>query len=100
MGEQFEEDFVKAKNDYDVFQQIGTNQHNLEFDISKNYENIRNNVCAKSFKFIESGQKAFVCPLCNSLSLKEFAGEICETCNICTIGQETLGIKIYDSTDY
>lgn len=100
MGEDYQGDFEKARSEFDNFQKIGTNQNNLNFNINANYSNIKSYYCAKSLCLIESASKYFCCPLCNSITSREFAGQICETCNICTIGQETLGIKLFESNEY
>lgn len=100
MGEDYQPDFEKARREFENFQKIGNNQHNLSFNINANYKNIRSSFCARSFALVESANKLFTCPLCNSTTSKEFAGQICDTCNICTIGQETLGIKLFEGGDY
>ena len=96
LGNVFGKEFSKIKQEIDVFQQIGTNQNQINFDTNENLPNIRGFYTAKDFKRIGTTEKVLTCPLCGSVESMEEKGNICETCNLCTLGEEVIGFKLMD----
>jgi hypothetical protein len=84
--------FIAAHNEFEVFQKVGTNQHNLNFNVNENLPNIRSFYCSKTFTKIE--KNSLECPLDGSVCLADNKGQICETCNLCTLGEQVLGLKL------
>ena len=93
----FKKEFDKIKEEFDIFQKIGTNQHQLEFNINDNLPNIRNFYDSKTIKRTGVSDKVVSCPLCNSVALAENKGNVCDTCTLCTLGEEVIGFKLVDS---
>lgn len=51
-------------------------------------------ICAKSLKPIYRGKKSVRCPLCKAFYNAQFAGSICNVCNLCEVGAEASGLTI------
>jgi hypothetical protein len=90
----FQEDnpFTVAHNEFEVFQKVGTNQHNLNFNVNENLPNIRSFYCSKTFTKID--KSSVECPLDGSVCKSDFKGQICETCGLTTLGEQVLGLKL------
>jgi coatomer protein complex subunit alpha (xenin) len=84
--------FGAAHNEFDVFQKVGTNQHNLAFNTNENLPHIRTFFCSRTFTKID--KNSIECPLDGSVCQPEFKGQICETCNLTTLGEQVLGLKL------
>ncbi len=92
----FKKEFDKIKEEIDLFQKIGTNQHQLTFDTNEDLPNIRGFYSAKEFKRIGINEKVLNCPLCESVEEQTKKGEICDSCLLCTLGEEIIGFKILE----
>lgn len=56
-------------------------------------------ICLKTFKPLKGGKADAVrCPLDKSMFEKQFKGQLCETCQLCKIGKEALGVKIFEES--
>ena len=93
----FKKEFDKIEEELDIFQKIGTNQHQLEFNVNDNLPNIRNFYDCMSLKRTNVNDKVITCPLCNSVSLASNKGEKCDICGVCTLGEEVIGFKLMDT---
>jgi hypothetical protein len=91
---EFAEDnpFIATHNEFEVFQKVGTNQHNLNFNVNENIPNIRSFYCSKTFTRID--KNSVECPLDGSVCQSDFKGQMCETCNLTTLGEQVLGLKL------
>ena len=58
--------------------------------------NIRGFYSAKEFKRIGINEKVLNCPLCESVEEQSKKGEICDSCLLCTLGEEIIGFKILE----
>jgi coatomer protein complex subunit alpha (xenin) len=68
-----------------------TDAKELNYDASKAFD-----VCCKTFEPLYHGEAPSVkCPYCASVYKKEFAGEVCATCQMGKIGAQSTGLKCW-----
>jgi hypothetical protein len=65
--------------------------------VNENLPCARSYFCAKTFTRLENNSKLLKCPLCQSITVATARGEICSTCNLCTLGEDVLGLKLSES---
>lgn len=99
LGDEFGSQFEQAKVEFDNFQKIGTNQHNLQFNVNENLPNARQFFDSQNFGRLDLGSKSLKCPLCQSVSSLNSKGQVCGSCNLCSLGEEVLGLKFLESYD-
>jgi hypothetical protein len=59
--------------------------------------NVRGFFCSQSYKRLDISMKTLKCPLCQSTTGAESKGEVCNTCSLCTLGEEVLGLKLVEN---
>lgn len=89
----FEKELNKNKEELDLFQKIGTNQHQLEFDpneineISSAYTSIK-------LEKVNLNESVINCPLCSSIERKSAKNSTCGICDLCVLGESIIGLKL------
>ena len=96
LGSTFKKEFTKIKEEIDLFQKIGTNKHQINFDTNENLPCIREFYSAYELKRVGVSEKILKCPLCNSVELNSAKGKICDTCHLSTLGEEVIGFKVLE----
>ena len=96
LGSAFKKEFNKIKEEIDLFQKIGTNKHQLNFDTNENLPCIKEFYSASELKRVGVSEKILKCPLCNSVEFISAKGKICDTCNLSTLGEEVIGFKVLE----
>ena len=96
LGNSFKKEFTKIKEEIDLFQKIGTNKQQINFDTNENLPCIKVFYSANELKRIGLNEKIITCPLCNSAELTNHKGKICEACNLTTLGEEVIGFKVLE----
>ena len=59
-------------------------------------------LCAGSLTLLEDNRSVATvkCPLCGSIYNKsEYLGQVCETCQLCKLGEDVLGLSIQLESD-
>ncbi len=97
LSAEFQSHFDQAKVEFDNFQKIGTNALNLNFNITENLPCARTYFDSSNFKRLDVNVKTLKCPLCQSVSLIDSKGQLCNTCQLCTLGEEVLGMKLQEN---
>jgi hypothetical protein len=86
------------KKYFQAFQAKGTNQHKLNFNQGLNVEisEISGYLCIGSLKPIDDNRASntLKCPLDGSIFTKEFSGQPCSTCELCTLGEDVMGLNL------
>lgn len=91
---------AKYKKNFQECQKKGSNAHKLAFDPRDSVqvtEIMTGYLCAGSLKQLQDSRAiaAVRCPLCNSIFARaEFEGKLCSTCELCLLGQDSLGLNI------
>lgn len=89
---------TQHKKYFQAFQAKGTNEHRLDFNQNLNIElqEVNGYLCSGTLKPLQDNraQNTLKCPLCTSVSSKECSGKLCMTCQLCTLGQEVMGLNI------
>eukprot|EP01022_Parablepharisma_sp_SALTPOND_P015085 TRINITY_DN2102_c3_g2_i2.p1 TRINITY_DN2102_c3_g2~~TRINITY_DN2102_c3_g2_i2.p1 ORF type:complete len:1245 (-),score=113.50 TRINITY_DN2102_c3_g2_i2:5218-8952(-) len=77
----------------------GTNELKLQFDSAKigQIEEGKGYLCAITLKPLQNARNYIKCPYDMSTFEKGFEGKLCPTCEMCKIGTETIGLKLYNS---
>ena len=96
LGNSFKKEFIKIKEEIDLFQKIGTNKQQINFDTNENLPCIKEFYSANELKRIGLNEKIITCPLCNSAELISHKGKVCGTCNLATLGEEVIGFKVLE----
>ena len=96
LGQTFKKEFNKIKEEIDLFQKIGTNKQQINFDTNENLPCIREFYTSKDIKRIGVSEKVLTCPLCGSVDTIDNKGKICDTCNLSTLGEEVIGFKVLE----
>ena len=96
LGNTFKKEFNKIKEEVDLFQKIGTNKQQINFDTNENLPCIKEFYSATELKRVGINEKIIACPLCNSVELTNYKGKICDTCNLSTLGEEVIGFKVLE----
>ena len=96
LGSSFKKEFTKIKEEIDLFQKIGTNKQQINFDTNENLPCIKNFYSATELKRVGVNEKILTCPLCGSVEFISYKGKICNTCNLSTLGEEVIGFKVLE----
>ena len=96
LGSTFKKEFNKIKEEIDLFQKIGTNKHQINFDTNENLPCIREFYSASELKRVGVSEKILKCPLCNSVEFNSAKGKLCDTCHLSTLGEEVIGFKVLE----
>ena len=96
LGNTFKKEFNKIKEEIDLFQKIGTNKQQINFDTNENLPCIKEFYSATEIKRVGVSEKILTCPLCNSVDFISCKGKVCETCNLSTLGEEVIGFKVLE----
>ena len=96
LGSTFKKEFNKIKEEIDLFQKIGTNKHQINFDTNENLPCIKDFYSASELKRVGISEKILKCPLCNSVEFTSAKGKVCDTCNLPTLGEEVIGFKVLE----
>ena len=65
--------------------------------MNENLPCVRTYFCAKTFTRLDNTSKPLRCPLCQSVTVSSARGEVCNSCNLCTLGEEVLGLKLSEN---
>lgn len=86
---------------YNAFSQKGTNAHKLQFNPQDTAAIVNLSeagyICAGSLTILEDSRAVATvkCPLCGSVCARPaFADKICETCQLCHLGKDVMGLSI------
>jgi coatomer protein complex subunit alpha (xenin) len=96
LGSSFKKEFNKIKEEVDVFQKIGTNKQQINFDTNENLPCIKEFYSATELKRVGVSEKIIKCPLCNSVEFVSNKGKVCDTCHLSTLGEEVIGFKVLE----
>lgn len=92
------ETIAQFKKYYQAFQAKGTNAVKLNYDTNLNIDlkEINGYLDAGSLEPLEDNKVGSIvkCPLDGSIYSKKFAGEICQNCNLCKLGEDAIGLKV------
>jgi len=88
-----EVDFDKIKSEFVNYQNLGTNAHQLPFNITENIKFARSNIDAINFNLIRE-KNSIKCPMCSSSYLNNAVNSVCENCKLSILGHEYLGLKL------
>jgi len=88
------------KKYYDAFTKKGTNAHKLKFNpqdtVAIKCVTEAGFMCVGSLTVLEDSRSTATvkCPLCTSVYGKTFVDKLCETCQLCTLGLDTMGLSV------
>jgi len=87
------------KKYFQACQQKGTNALKLKFDPNDSVQvsDITAYLCAGSLSQLEDNRSVSTvkCPLCGSVYSKAgYSGRVCETCSLCQLGADSMGLNI------
>jgi hypothetical protein len=99
VGAEFQDQYEKAKSQFDTWQKVGTNAVSLQFNVNENLPCVKSYYDPKTFTRLDNSSKSLKCPLCLSQSLIENKGKVCETCQLTTLDQDILGFKLTENYD-
>ena len=91
---------TKYKKYFQACQQKGTNAHKLKFDPQDSVqvrEIMAGYLCAGTLTHLEDNRSVNTvkCPLDGSIfSRGGFEGQVCKTCELCSLGEDSLGLSI------
>lgn len=91
---------TKYKKYFQACQQKGTNAHKLKFDPQDSVavrEIMAGYLCAGTLSHLEDNRSVATvkCPLDGSIySRSEYDGQVCKTCELCSLGRDSLGLSI------
>lgn len=77
----------KAQKVLQKSEKEGRNEHSIDYDEMNPF-----NIDCAALKPIYKGSPHVKCPYCQSVYAPEYKGKICVTCNISTVGMETVGL--------
>lgn len=82
------------KKYYQAFSQKGTNALKLNFDPSLNNElkEINGYLCTSKLTPLADSRQVVKCPLDGSVYDKTQSGQLCDTCQLCLLGQDAMGL--------
>jgi hypothetical protein len=71
-------------------------QLNFTNDMHTEVQTINGFLCSGDLSMLEDnrGVNTVKCPLDGAIHKKSFAGQLCQTCKLCTLGEEALGLTI------
>ena len=96
LGNEFKKEFNKIKEEIDLFQKIGTNKQQINFDTNENLPCIKDFYSATEIKRVGVSEKIITCPLCNSVEFTSYKGKLCDTFKLSTLGEEVIGFKVLE----
>ena len=92
------EQITQHKKYFNAFTQKGTNAEKLDFNQNLNAElkEVNGYLCLGTLRPLQDNriQTTVKCPLCGSISSKDESEKICQTCELCTLGEEVIGMNI------
>lgn len=82
------------KKYYQAFTQKGTNALKLNFDPALNNElkEINGYLCTAKLTPLADSRQVVRCPLDGSAFDKAQSGQVCDTCQLCKLGQDAIGL--------
>lgn len=83
---------AKARQVVQLCEQKASDQHVIKFDPKAAVENFK--LCAGSFTPVQPMDPTVLCPFCASTYHANWKGKLCDTCQLCEIGANTLGIQL------
>lgn len=89
---------AQYQKNYNSLQAKGTNTEKLEFDSSKigQLDELEGFLCAGSLTPLKNPNDCIKCPYDRTCYEKTFSGKLCMTCDMCKIGEETLGLNLFE----
>jgi hypothetical protein len=86
------------QKNYNTLQSKGTNESKLEFDSSKvgQLEEMEGYLNASTLTPLKNPSDCSKCPYDHSCYEKADGGKLCSTCEMCKIGEETLGLNLLE----
>merc|ERR1712203_825021 len=92
-GEQGANVVSKARQVVANCEKNASDAHQINFDPRGSVDDVK--LCMGSFTTIGATDAVAPCPYCGSLyKAAQFKGKLCETCQLCEIGANTLGIQL------
>lgn len=91
-GEQGAQIQARARQALAECEKKATDAHKVDFDPKADVSGVR--ICAGSFGFIKATDAIAQCPYCGSTYVSAYKGKLCDTCQLCEIGANTLGIQL------
>ena len=92
------EQITQHKKYFAAFQAKGTNAVKLDFNQNLNVElqEVCGYLCLGSLRPLQDNrtQSTLKCPLCASIASKDQTGQLCQTCELCTLGEDVVGLNI------
>lgn len=90
---------AQYKKYFGACQQKGTNAQTLRFDTADSVttKEVTSYLCAGALAPLEDNRSVATvkCPLDGSVFARAaFAGSVCETCQLCMLGRDTLGLQV------
>jgi coatomer protein complex subunit alpha (xenin) len=89
---------AQHKKYFQAFQAKGMNAFKLNFNQNLNVElqRITEYLCLGSLSPLEDSRPTMVvkCPLCESVQSKTFEGQVCQTCELCVLGEDVVGLQL------
>lgn len=77
----------KAQKVLQKSEQQGRNEFTIDYDEMNPFS-----LDCSTLKPIYKGTSSVKCPYCSSIYSPDFKGKVCETCKLCSVGQETVGL--------
>lgn len=89
---------AQYQKNYSTLQAKGTNDSKLEFDSGKigQLDEAEGYLCASSLSPLKNPTDCVKCPYDKSTHEKTYAGKLCPTCELCKIGEETIGLILHE----
>mmetsp|Transcript_35164 Transcript_35164/g.101263 ORF Transcript_35164/g.101263 Transcript_35164/m.101263 type:complete len:1217 (+) Transcript_35164:108-3758(+) len=92
-GEQGNAIIPKARQVVANCEKSASDAHAIQFDPKCNVEDVK--LCVGSFTPFAATDAVVACPYCSSSYKQQFKGKLCEACQLCEIGANTLGIQLF-----
>ena len=86
------------QKNYNTLQAKGTNDVKLNFDSSRigEYTEAEGFLCVGSLIPLKNPADCTRCPYDKSTYEKTFMGRLCDTCQLCQIGEEAVGLTVLE----
>ncbi len=85
---------AQYQKNYNTLQAKGTNELKLDFDSAKigQLDEAEGYLCATTLAPLKNPADCVRCPYDKSTHEKTAAGKLCPTCELCKLGEETIGL--------
>ena len=81
---------------YKVFEEKGTNEHNIGFESGKlgEWSESKGHLCMSKLAILSDPFHTIQCPFDSSTFDPGLMNSLCPTCELCSVGQNTLGLRL------